>query len=344
MKILAIETSCDETALALIQVDKENQSYKVLDHTLYSQIKEHSKYGGVVPFLASRLHSKKLPQMLVDFIHQNGRDIDKISVTTGPGLSPSLYVGANQALLLGTAMNIPVESINHLHGHIWSSFMNYNLEGEKPANDIFPFISILISGGHTEMILVQKYNSYKVISKTVDDAVGEAFDKVAKMLNLGYPGGPIVSKLAMKGDPQIIKFPRPMISSGDGKMSFSGLKTAVLYYLRDHHNMSKQDINNLCASFEQAVIDVIISKTSWVIEKYNPKLITVGGGVIANQELRDSFIKLSSKYNLVFKLPISILTTDNAIMIGIVGALNEIYNIKEKFKNVDPNWELPEID
>lgn len=344
MKILAIETSCDETALALIDLNKKDNTYKVIDHNLYSQIKEHSKYGGVVPFLASRLHSKKLPQMLIDFIHKNGRDIDKIVVTTGPGLSPSLFVGVNQALLLGTALNIPVESINHLHGHIWSSFIDKDLQGSKPKDSIFPFVSILVSGGHTEMILVDQYNSYKIIAKTVDDAVGEAFDKVAKMLNLGYPGGPIISKLALDGEPDAIKLPRPMINSGDGKMSFSGLKTAVLYYLRDNPNMSEQAIKNLCASFQKAVIDVIIYKTQWCIDKYRPKLITVGGGVIANQELRKAFINLSLEKNLEFKLPEQNLTTDNAIMIGIVGVLNEIYNIKEDFKNVDPNWEISEID
>lgn len=342
MKILAIETSCDETALALMELNKKNNTYKVIDHTLYSQIKEHSKFGGVVPFLASRLHSKKLPQMLVHFIHKNGRDIDKIVVTTGPGLSPSLHVGFNQALLLGTAMNIRVESINHLHGHIWSSFIDKNLVGEKPIDNIFPFISILVSGGHTEMILVEKYNSYKVIAKTVDDAVGEAFDKVAKMLDLGYPGGPIVSKLAESGNPEAINFPRPMINSGDGKMSFSGLKTAVLYYLKDNPIIKENNIADICASFEKSVIDVILSKTKWALDKYNPKLITVGGGVIANQELRKAFSNLSSEYNIEFKLPKQSLTTDNAIMIGIVGALNELYDIKEDFRNVDPNWEISE--
>jgi len=216
------------------------------------------------------------------------------------------------------------------------------LVGEKPIDNIFPFISILVSGGHTEMILVEKYNSYKVIAKTVDDAVGEAFDKVAKMLDLGYPGGPIVSKLAESGNPEAINFPRPMINSGDGKMSFSGLKTSVLYYLKDNPIIKENNIADICASFEKSVIDVIISKTKWALDKYNPKLITVGGGVIANQELRKAFSNLSSEYNIEFKLPEQSLTTDNAIMIGIVGALNELYDIKEDFRNVDPNWEISE--
>jgi N6-L-threonylcarbamoyladenine synthase len=258
MKILAIETSCDETALALLKLDKESKSFKVLDHILYSQIQEHSQYGGVVPALAARLHNKKLPVMLQEFIHRNGREIDAIAVTVGPGLEPSLYVGVNLAKLLAESLGIQLIPVNHMHGHIFSGLLNENLEGKDSLE--YPFIAYTISGGHTELVLVRDYNNYEIIGITQDDAAGEAFDKVAKMLNLSYPGGPKVSKLAENGDIEAIKFPRPMLNSGDGKMSFSGLKTAVLYYIKDNPTQNEQDIANICASFEQSVIDVLIAK------------------------------------------------------------------------------------
>lgn len=338
MKILAIETSCDETALALLSLDKEARNFKVLDHILYSQINEHSQYGGVVPALAARLHNKKLPVMLQEFINRNGRDIDAIAVTVGPGLEPSLYVGVNLAKLLAETLGVPLIPVNHMHGHMFSGLLNDQLEGSVPAK--YPFIAYTISGGHTELVLVKSYNDYEIIGITQDDAAGEAFDKVAKMLGLSYPGGPKVSKLAESGDSESIQFPRPMINSGDGKMSFSGLKTAVLYYIKDNPPQTEQDISNICASFEQAVIDVLVTKLDWAVNTYNVRQVVIGGGVTANLKLRQAFEVYSNQNQVELLVPNKILSTDNAIMIGVVACLDIIHNIQNRSQEVNGNLEI----
>lgn len=335
MKILAIETSCDETALALLSLNKEAKTFQVLDHILYSQIQEHSQYGGVVPALAARLHNKKLPGMLQDFIHQNGRQIDAIAVTTGPGLEPSLYVGVNLANLLAEVLGVPLIPVNHMHGHIFSGLLNESLTGKIPTE--YPFIAYTISGGHTELVLVKSYNDYEIIGITQDDAAGEAFDKVAKMLNLAYPGGPKVSKLAEKGDASSIQFPRPMLNSGDGRMSFSGLKTAVLYYIKDNPPQTEQDIANICASFEQSVIDLLVAKLNWAINSCNIKQVIIGGGVTANLKLRQTFKDYAQKNGINLIIPNKILSTDNAIMIGVVACLDIIYNVQDRPREVNGN-------
>lgn len=335
MKILAIETSCDETALALLNLDIESKNFRVFDHILYSQINEHSQYGGVVPALASRLHNKKLPVMLQEFIHRNGREIDIIAVTVGPGLEPSLYVGVNLAKLLAETLGVPLIPVNHMHGHIFSGLLDENLEGTIPTE--YPFIAYTISGGHTELVLVKNYNEYEIVGITQDDAAGEAFDKVAKMLNLGYPGGPKISKLAQNGDANAIAFPRPMMSSGDGRMSFSGLKTAVLYYIRDNPPQNEQDIANICASFEQAVIDVLVSKLNWAVNTYNIRQVVIGGGVTANTKLRQAFEHYAEQNGIELLVPNKILSTDNAIMIGVVACLDILYNIDNRPKEVNGN-------
>lgn len=333
MRILAIETSCDETALALLNFDKEAKTFQVLDHILYSQIQEHSQYGGVVPALAARLHNKKLPGMLQEFINRNGREIDTIAVTVGPGLEPSLYVGVNLATLLAEVLGVPLIPVNHMHGHIFSGLLNENLTGTIPTE--YPFIAYTISGGHTELVLVKAYNDYEIIGITQDDAAGEAFDKVAKMLNLAYPGGPKVSKLAEAGDSEAIQFPRPMINSGDGRMSFSGLKTAVLYYIKDNPPQSEQDIANICASFEQAVIDVLVAKLNWAVNNYNIRQVIIGGGVTANLKLRQAFEHYATQNGVNLIVPNKILSTDNAIMIGVVACLDIIYNIDNRPQEVN---------
>ncbi len=338
MKILAIETSCDETALALLNLDKEAENFQVLDHILYSQINEHSQYGGVVPALAARLHNKKLPVMLQEFINRNGRDIDSIAVTVGPGLEPSLYVGVNLANLLSEALGVPLIPVNHMHGHMFSGLLDENLVGT--ASIEYPFIAYTISGGHTELVLVKAYNDYEIIGITQDDAAGEAFDKVAKMLNLSYPGGPKVSKLAESGDSEAIQFPRPMINSGDGRMSFSGLKTAVLYYIKDNPPQTEQDIANICASFEQVVIDVLVAKLNWAVNTYNIRQVIIGGGVTANLKLRHAFENYATQNGVNLIVPNKILSTDNAIMIGVVACLDMIYNIQDRPREVDGSLEV----
>ncbi|MEY3471166.1 MAG: hypothetical protein RLZZ223_516 [Candidatus Parcubacteria bacterium] len=333
MKILAIETSCDETALALLKLDKKSKTFQVVDHIVYSQIYEHSQYGGVVPALAARLHNKKLPVMLQEFIHRNGREIDAISVTVGPGLEPSLYVGVNMATLLAEVLGVPLIPVNHMHGHMFSGLLDSDLKGTIPSN--YPFIAYTISGGHTELVLVKAYNDYEIIGITQDDAAGEAFDKVAKMLDLGYPGGPKVSKLADAGDVDSIKFPRPMINSGDGKMSFSGLKTAVLYHIKDNPPQSEQDIANICASFEQVVIEVLVSKLNWAINTHNVRQVVIGGGVTANHKLRQAFENYTNQNRLDLLIPNKILSTDNAIMIGVVACLDIIYGVENRENKVN---------
>lgn len=338
MKILAIETSCDETALALAELDQEHNQFRIIDHILYSQIEEHSAYGGVVPALASRLHNKKLPGMLQEFIHRNGRDIDAIAVTVGPGLAPSLYVGVNMASLLAEILGIPLIPVNHMHGHMFSGLLNESLEGSIPQH--YPFIAYTISGGHTELVLVKSYNEYEIIGITQDDAAGEAFDKVAKMLNLGYPGGPKISQLAQNGDTSAIDFPRPMLNSGNGKMSFSGLKTAVLYYIKDNPPQNDQDIANICASFEQAVIDVLVSKLDWAIQEYSINQVVIGGGVTANIKLRKAFEEYAQQNGIQLIVPNKQLSTDNAIMIAVVACLDVIHGIQDRPQTVNSSLTL----
>lgn len=338
MRILAIETSCDETALALLKLDEESKIFQVLDHIVYSQINEHSQYGGVVPALAARLHNKKLPVMLKEFINRNGREIDAIAVTVGPGLEPSLYVGVNLATLLAEALGVPLIPVNHMHGHMFSGLLDENLVGTVPTE--YPFIAYTISGGHTELVLVKAYDDYEIIGITQDDAAGEAFDKVAKMLNLPYPGGPKVSKLAETGDSEYIQFPRPMLNSGDGKMSFSGLKTAVLYYIKDNPPQNEQDIANICASFEQAIIDVLVAKLNWAVNTYNIRQVVIGGGVTANLKLRQSFENYATQNGVNLIVPNKILSTDNAIMIGVVACLDIINNIQDRPSEVNGSLEI----
>lgn len=338
MRTLAIETSCDETALALLKLDEESKIFQVLDHIVYSQINEHSQYGGVVPALAARLHNKKLPVMLKEFINRNGREIDAIAVTVGPGLEPSLYVGVNLATLLAEALGVPLIPVNHMHGHMFSGLLDENLVGTVPTE--YPFIAYTISGGHTELVLVKAYNDYEIVGITQDDAAGEAFDKVAKMLDLPYPGGPKVSKLAETGDSKYIQFPRPMLNSGDGKMSFSGLKTAVLYYIKDNPPQNEQDIANICASFEQAVIDVLVAKLNWTVNTYNVRQVIIGGGVTANLKLRQAFENYATQNGVNLIVPNKILSTDNAIMIGVVACLDIINNIQDRPSEVNGSLEI----
>lgn len=326
-KILAIETSCDETALALVEC--QDSTVTILDHVLYSQIDDHGQYGGVVPGLAARIHGKKLPQMIIDFLDHNQPHLDYIAVTSGPGLEPALHVGVNQARVLATALNIPLLPVNHMHGHMFSSFLS---DTHVPRKDEYPFLAMTLSGGHTEFVLVQGYNQYRILGQTIDDAVGEAFDKVGTMLGLGYPGGPAISRLAVNGDPEAITFPRPMIGSSDGRMSFSGLKTAVKYYIQDHPPETEQKKADIAASFEQAVIDVIIKKLTWILDRYFIVSIRGGGGVWANPALRKVTDQFAQKRSIPLHLPSQEVATDNAQMIGYIAALDLYYGVNRELR------------
>jgi len=332
MKILGIETSCDETAISIVEAkgNLENLSFKLLGSCVNSQVKIHAKYGGVVPNLAKREHQKNLP-LVLDLatkeanIDNNLRTIDLIVVTVGPGLEPALWMGIEFAKKLGKKFNIPVIGANHMEGHIVSVLFS---ETEKFSNKKlnFPALALLISGGHTELILLNNWIKKEKIGETKDDAVGEAFDKVARMLDLPYPGGPEISKLAGEAREKNIyletKFPRPMIHSKDFNFSFSGLKTAVLYYLK-----SKKEINRLAVAreFEDAVIETLISKTKKALDKYLPKTLIIGGGVIANKALREKFLELKKYYpEIEILIPEKSLTTDNATMIAASGFIEHL--------------------
>ncbi|MEK7652445.1 MAG: tRNA (adenosine(37)-N6)-threonylcarbamoyltransferase complex transferase subunit TsaD [Patescibacteria group bacterium] len=403
MKILSIETSCDETAVAIVEANGgfENPSFKILGNSLLSQIEIHKEYGGVFPSLAKREHAKNLVPLLENTLKQFGfhleaelpskisdvkikeiekileresglfeklkelllkieiPNIDAIAVTYGPGLEPALWVGLNFAKALSIAWNKPLIPINHMEGHIFSVLMheknkfpisNLSTYGRSPEGRQFPMISLLISGGHTELVLIKDWLDYEIIGQTRDDAVGEAFDKVARMLGLPYPGGPYISALAemsrinadkksqINADENLHKsapclrksasnlrssatfrFPRPMINSDNFDFSFSGLKTSVLYKIKKLPELTNRIKKEIAREFEDAVVDVLISKTKKALQKYNAKTLIIGGGVVANKQIRQEFTKLAEKQNIKLMLPENSLSTDNAVMIGIAG-------------------------
>lgn len=362
MKILAIETSCDETAVSILECsgDISHPQFNILGNALYSQIKIHERYGGVFPALAKREHAlnliplfkkalqesnletqgittletdhifkllerePELARQFVDYIPTiNKPEIDAIAVTAGPGLEPALWVGINFAKALGIVWNIPVYPINHMEGHILSVLTQAQDEVKVPA------LALLISGGHTELVHVENWLSYNVIGETKDDAVGEAFDKVARVLGLPYPGGPRVSALAQEARekelPTPFPLPRPMLHSKDFAFSFSGLKTAVLYGVRNNPDLTEDQKKGLAKEFEDAVTEVLTTKTKKAIDEYNPCTLILGGGVIANSHIRNAFLNLEKKYpELKVLIPEMNLTTDNSMMIGIAGYLNYI--------------------
>jgi len=321
--ILAIETSCDETGIAILKFRK-NGSFKILANIIASQIKVHAPFGGVVPHLAAREHEKNLPICLKKALKQakiNWPKIDYISVTQGPGLSPALWRGINFAKKLAKKHKKKVIAINHLEGHIYSCFLTKNNSSFIINNLSFPALALLVSGGHTQLVLMKNQLKYKLLGQTLDDAAGEAFDKTAKLLNLGYPGGPIVSKISERGNATAYNLPRPIIYSKNYNFSFSGLKTAVLYLVRnlvgaEHCSApTKKQIQDICASFQQAVIDVLIHKTIKASQKFKPKIILFGGGVIANKKLRQAIKSQIPNYYL----PITKYCGDNAVMIALAG-------------------------
>ncbi len=327
MIILGIETSCDDTGVAL--VEKNSKGFKILSNVVSSQIKIHAPYGGIVPNLAARAHLENIKPCLKEALKEaNNPKIDLMAVTIGPGLIPSLLVGINFAKALAYAWQKPIAEINHLEGHIYANWLT------NPEID-FPAICLIVSGGHTQLILMKAHGEYKLLGETRDDAAGEAFDKVAKLLNLGYPGGPIISQKAKKGNPQSFSLPRPMINSKDFDFSFSGLKTAVLYEVKSRHGLSstpllrkrhssqgrtlpQRYINDISASFQQAVIDVLIKKTIKAAKKYQVKNVMLSGGVAANQELRQQMAQAIKKDLSMakFYIPSPKLCTDNAAMIA----------------------------
>jgi len=336
MLILAIETSCDETSIAILKDGK-----KLLSNIVYSQEKMHTEYGGIVPEVAARKHIETIIPTLDKALNKAKvklKDIDYIAITNGPGLITSLMIGIDTAKSLSFALKIPIIPIHHTESHIYSNFI-------EEDNIKFPALALVVSGGHTNLILIKDHGKYEEIGSTRDDAAGEAFDKVAKLLNIGYPGGPVISNKADLGNSRAYSLPRPMINSNNFDFSFSGLKTEVLYLVQKKHNkFSPQEINNICASFQMAVIDVLVSKTIKAATKYSIKSVLLAGGVSANKLLRR---KLKSAVNqklnnINFYYPDLKYCTDNATMVAQAAyfhVLRKNYTTWDKVM-VDPNLKL----
>ena len=322
--ILAIETSCDETSAAVVEDGQE-----ILSCVISSQIEFHKKYGGVVPEIASRKHIEVINPVIQEALDKakiKQNDLDAVAVTYGPGLIGALLVGVCAAKAIAYSLNIPLIGINHLEGHIYANFLKVSRDqgiqassSLKPRNleTLMPFICLMVSGGHTMLVLVEDHGKYKVLGRTRDDAAGEAFDKVARLLKLGYPGGPIIDKLAKEGNPNTIEFKRPMIEKQFGyDFSFSGIKTAVVTYVNKTQD-SGLKTQDLVASFQQAVVDVLVDKTLRAAKEYNCKTVCLAGGVAANSCLRKNLQEKGQGLNILIP-PLS-LCTDKAAMVGCLG-------------------------
>lgn len=327
MRILSIETSCDETAVAVVEA-KNNvvPCFAVLANIVSSQIKKHSKFGGVVPNLAASIHLENINICLEKALKKSKkhlREIDLIAVTRGPGLIPALLVGVSFAKTLSYTNSIPLIGVNHIEGHIYANFLKSpRFFTNSPLKRRFPIIILTVSGGHTMLLLMADHLRYKIIGKTLDDAAGEAFDKAARMLELGYPGGPAISIYAEKFQKKIarkIRLPRPMIDRDNFDFSFSGLKTALLYRLKKDKNWKKR-IPEYAYEFQQAIIDVLIKKTIKAARKYKAKSIFLTGGVAANKELRQQLKqKIGKELDSYFNVPDLKYCGDNAVMIAVAG-------------------------
>lgn len=333
MKVLGIETSCDETGIAIY----DGNSNQIISEKLFSQAAKHSDYGGVVPELASRDHVKKLIPLLSETIKESGINVDAldgIAYTAGPGLRGPLLTGAALAQALGLGWGIPCIGVHHMEAHLLINLL------EDPAPS-FPFLTLLISGGHCLIIRADDFGEYKVLGQSRDDAVGEAFDKVAKLLDLGYPGGPKIEELATRGDPNAFNFPRPMTKESHLDFSFSGLKTAVLYAFRSEKNPSDTFKADLAASFQEAVADTLFLKSRLAIAQNGLDQLVIGGGVASNKYIRKRLIE-GLKGNKIFFPPIN-RCTDNGAMVAVTGH----YRLSKKNISSDivirPKWNLSEL-
>ena len=336
MIVLGVESSCDETGLALVDTEKG-----LLAHALHSQIAMHQEYGGVVPELASRDHIRRALPLLERVLADAGLDktaIDAIAYTQGPGLAGALLVGASVACGLGLALGRPMLPIHHLEGHLLSPLLS-----SRPPQ--FPFICLLVSGGHTQLMRVDGIGRYSLLGETLDDAAGEAFDKSAKLLGLDYPGGPAISRLAEQGDPAAYQLPRPMLHSKDFNFSFSGLKTAVLTVVKNHPGeLSQQDKANVARGFVDALVDVLVAKCSTAMRQSGLKRLVVAGGVGANTQLRQGLNQAAAKRRFEVFYPELEFCTDNGAMIAFAGAMRLKANPAEATTdygfNVRPKWPL----
>jgi N6-L-threonylcarbamoyladenine synthase len=342
MIILAIESSCDDTSAALLDVQAD--SVRVIAEQTASQIDLHAMYGGVIPELAGRAHAEAI-YPVIQSVEQGNPPAEAIAVTSGPGLVTGLLVGIEAAKTLAYLRDLPLISVNHMEGHLYSTLLPQTLNKTSTKQWQFPALALVVSGGHTEIVLIKEHGVYEKLGQTRDDAAGECFDKIAKMLGLAYPGGPKISQYAQEGNPAAIDFPRPMITSPDLDMSFSGLKTSVRYFLRDH-DLSEKDTPSLadvCASAERAIIDVLLSKMKRAIKKHQPKTILLAGGVSANELLRTELSVLAGEIPVL--LPPRQYCMDNAAMIGLAGGKQALKNAYTPWQEISANpiWRIDNI-
>ena len=336
MLVLGVESSCDETAVSIVRDGKE-----VLANVVLTQIDIHTKFGGVVPEIASREHVYNVSMCFEEAFNQSGlkpSDIDLVAVTKGPGLIGSLLVGVNAAKTFSLMYNKPLIGINHLAGHIYANAIEHEMK--------FPAIALLVSGGNTELIYMKEHFSFELIGETLDDAVGEAYDKVARVVGIGYPGGPKVDKLAHLGK-DTYHLPRVTLGDNNYNFSFSGLKSAVINL---HHNAEQRgeeiDVNNLCASFQEAVTDVLVEKALRACKEYNVSQLIVAGGVSANKGLKEKFVATNKNPNLEICIPSIKYCTDNAVMLAAAGYYRYMKNntLDDLTLNADASLELESVE
>ena len=333
--ILAIESSCDETAAAVVKNGRE-----ILSNVISSQIDLHTLYGGVVPEIASRKHIEKINQVIKQSLKDANttlENIDAIAVTYGPGLVGALLVGVSAAKAISFATDIPLVGVHHIEGHISANYIE-NMDLEPP------FVCLVVSGGHSHLVVVKDYGEYEIIGRTRDDAAGEAFDKVARAIGLGYPGGPKIDKVSKEGDPEAIHFPRAKVNESEYDFSFSGLKSAVLNYLNGC-KMKGEEYNqaDVAASFQKAVVDVLVEHSLHAVETYGLNKFAIAGGVASNSSLRKAFEEECQKRNIEFYHPSPIYCTDNAAMIGVAGYYEYMKGERSGLElNAVPNLKLGE--
>ena len=347
MLILGIESSCDETGVALVEWDTSAPAAQVpglLAHALHSQVAMHEAYGGVVPELASRDHIRRVLPLTDDVLRQAQRqreDIDVVAFTRGPGLAGALLVGAGVACALGAALQRPVLGVHHLEGHLLSPFLS-----QDPPQ--FPFVALLVSGGHSQLMQVSGVGDYQLLGETIDDAAGEAFDKSAKLLGLGYPGGPALSRLAERGNPVAFKLPRPLLHSGDLDFSCAGLKTAVMTQARKLGDDLPARSADLAASTQAAIVEVLVRKSLGALDATGLRRLVVAGGVGANRALREQLNEACARRGVRVHYPELTLCTDNGAMIALAAALR-LQSGRSQAQadyafDVRPRWPLDQLD
>ena len=339
--VLGIETSCDETAAAVVE-----RAQLVRSSVVSSQVERHAPFGGVVPEIAGRAHVEQMVPVIAEALISagaEGADLDAVAATTGPGLAGSLLIGVSAAKALSLVWDVPFVSVNHLEAHLYASFL------EEPDLEL-PLVVLLVSGGHTMLVLMEDHCRYRLLGSTLDDAAGEAFDKVARYLGLGYPGGPAIDELAVEGDPSAFAYPRSMVQENPATLpddrrfafSFSGLKTAVVNHVRNEPGAPTADV---AASFQEAVVDALVTKARWAVEATGAKGMCLGGGVAANSRLRERFLDTCGDLGVRAFLPSRAMCTDNAAMVAAAGWWRlSLFGSSPLDTGADPNQGLPLVD